>query len=170
MWSEVLAEGACVWLGWEPSAGPSLSPLLCFETWRNPKTDCSRSQPAVSPFLGIQNTCFSCIHKTEFLPPSSFLKKLWDCALARMAFWDSDFLPSDPSPLIGGDSRCGQSGGGQGGSCQPHCRTVVPGNLGEVACSSPRLSPYAPALARGNPGSSMSPYHHMDGRWHLVSE
>lgn len=76
----------------------------------------------------------------------------------------SDFLPSDPSPLIGGDSRCGQSGGGQGGSCQPHCRTVVPGNLGEVACSSPRLSPYAPALARGNPGSSMSPYHHMDGR------
>lgn len=134
--------GACVQLGREPSAGPSLSPLLCFETWRNPKTDCSRSQPAVSPFLGIQNTCFACIHKTESLPPSSFLKKLWDCALAS-TIWPSetlifsDFLPSDPSPLIGGDSRCGQSGGGQGGGCQPHCRTVVPGTLGEVACTVP---------------------------------
>ncbi|KAI4582641.1 hypothetical protein MJG53_009192 [Ovis ammon polii x Ovis aries] len=63
-----------------------------------------------------------------------------------------DFL--NPSPPTGGDSRCGQSGGGQGGGCQPHCRTVVPGTLGKVACSSPRLSPPTPALARGNPGSS----------------
>lgn len=76
----------------------------------------------------------------------------------------SDFLPLDPSPPVGEDSGCGQSGGGQGGGCQPHCRAVVSGTLGEVACSSPRLSPSAPALALGSPGSSMSPSHHIDGR------
>ena len=55
-----------------------------FETWRNHETDCPGPHPAASPFLGIQKARFSCIHKAESLPPA--LKKLGDCALARMAF------------------------------------------------------------------------------------
>ena len=49
----------------------------------------------------------------------------------------SDFPPLDPSPPVGGDGGCGQSGGGQGGGCQPHCRAVVPGTLARWPAAAP---------------------------------
>ena len=142
IWSAGWGAPGCGRLGWEPSAGSSLSRLLYFETWKNHKEGYSRSHPAVLPFLGIQNTCFTFIHKTEALPPTSFLKKLWEGALGRTVFWDPDFLRFSPfRPLSSRWRRrwVWAEWRRPGRWLPTSLQSCGPWDSGEVACSSPRL-------------------------------
>lgn len=138
------ARDSCLWTaGRDPSVGPSPSPLLYSKMWRELQNRLSKIMRSCLTFPGDPEClCFSFIYKTEDLPPPLSLENyknvLWIGRCSETLIL-SFFLFRAFSSSTGCHGGCGQSGVGRGRGSKLRCKAVVPGTLGKVAESSPRL-------------------------------